>query len=563
MDITAVRSRFSSLGSGFVFLDAPGGTQVPDEVGAAVSRQLAEASGNVGAPYATSRRLDALIEASRTGAARLFGCDTDEVIFGANMTTLNFMLSRTLARTMSAGDEVVVTRLDHDGNVAPWLELAHDKGIVVHVADVHDDTTLDFDDLARLCNERTRVVAFPMAANSTGTTVDAARVAAIAHDVGAIAWADAVQYAPHLAMDVASCGVDVALCSSYKFCGPHLGLAYGRRELLEGLRPYKVRPAAMEPLGHRFETGTQPYELLTAFNACLAYLDSIGGISGIAEWERQLAERFLAGLDSLPVRANLYGLAGTTGRVPTFLVNFDGVSSGELSVALAERGFGVWAHDNYYAVGLYERIGWGQALRVGIAHYNSLEEIDALHETLASLLGDRRAGAAATAGDGGSHRLRTGERFPIEALEGVPTGPDGDLAGPTLVYFYPKDGTETCTRQAVELQRRLPELTSAGLYVVGVSTDDAESHRCFADEQGLAFPLVSDEGQALAGKVGVLKDYGEPGVLAARVSFLLDRSGTIVKVFEVSDVVAHPGEVLAATRALGLDSVGTTGGEQW
>ncbi|HTX01032.1 MAG TPA: cysteine desulfurase-like protein [Acidimicrobiales bacterium] len=549
MDIAAVRSRFSSLGSGFAFFDAPGGTQVPDEVGAAISRQLAHASGNIGAPYATSRRIEAIVEESRARTARLYGCQPDEVIFGANMTSLNFTLTRTLGRSLAAGDEVVVTRLDHDGNVAPWLELAHDIGIVVRVADVHDDTTLDLDDVARLCNDRTRVVAFPWAANSTGTTVDAAAVAAVAHDAGAIAWVDAVQYAPHLPMDVVACGADVVLCSAYKFCGPHLGLGFARRELLEGWRPYKARPAAMEPVGHRFETGTLPYELLAALLACFDYLDSIGGIGVVAAWERQLGERFLAGL-AAEEGVNLYGLASMDGRVPTFLVNFDGVPSAELSVALAERGLGVWSHDNYYALGLHERIGWGEALRVGIAHYNTLEEVDLLHETLAELVGTRRAAGEA------AHRLRSGERFPLEGLEGIPLGADGRLAGPTLVYFYPKDGTETCTRQALELQRSLPELSAAGIAVVGVSTDDAESHRCFAEEQGLAFPLVSDDSQSLAGKVGVLKDYGEHGVLAARVSFLVDAAGVVAKVFEVDDVVAHPGEVLAAARSLGLVAAG-------
>ncbi len=397
MDIAGLRRRFSSLSSGFVFLDAPGGTQVPDEVAAAVATNYRDASGNLGAPYATSRRLEALLEDARRRSAAFFGCGVDEVIFGANMTSLNFTLTRTLGRTLSEGDEVVVTRLDHDGNVAPWLELAHDLGIVVRIAEVHDDTTLDLEDLACQIGPRTKVVACPWAANSVGTTVDVAAVARLAHDAGALAWVDAVQYAPHLPIDVVGAGADVVLCSSYKFCGPHLGFAYGRRELLESWRPYKVRPQTSEPVGRRYETGTPPYELLAALVASFDYLDSLGGIAGLVGYERTLGERLLARLgelDEVAGGANLYGLASMEGRVPTFLVNFDGVPSDELSVALAERGFGVWSHSHYYALGLHERIGWGEALRIGLCHYNTLEEIDRLAETLGELLASRRAGLA-------------------------------------------------------------------------------------------------------------------------------------------------------------------------
>jgi cysteine desulfurase family protein (TIGR01976 family) len=395
MDVRAARSRFASLSSGFVFLDAPGGTQVPDEVAAAVVTNYREASGNLGAPYATSQRLGALLDDSRQRSAAFFGCSVDEVVFGANMTSLNFTLTRTLGRTLREGDEIVVTRLDHDGNVAPWLELAHDIGIVVRIADVHDDTTLDLDDVARQLGPRTRVVAFPWAANSVGTTVDAGAVARLAHDAGALAWIDAVQYAPHLPMDVVASGADVVLCSSYKFCGPHLGLAYGRRELFESWRPYKVRPQASQPVGRRFETGTPPYELLAALLASLDYIESLGGVAAMAEYERVLGDRFLERfrhLDETLGGANLYGLPAMEGRVPTFLVNFDGVSSDELSAALAERGFGVWSHGHYYALGLHERIGWGEALRIGLCHYNTLEEVDHLAETLGELVTALRAG---------------------------------------------------------------------------------------------------------------------------------------------------------------------------
>jgi cysteine desulfurase family protein (TIGR01976 family) len=382
-DIAAVRARFSSLRDDFVFLDAPGGTQTPDEVAAAVTRVYREASGNSGVPYATSRRIDAVTAQAREATAAFLGCDADEVIFGGSMTALNFTLSRTLARTLQPGDEVLVTRLDHDANVAPWLELAHDMGLVVRLVDVHDDTTLDLADLERQLGPRTKVVAFPWASNAVGTTVDARAVCDLAHQAGALAWIDAVQYAPHEPMDARAVGADVLMCSAYKFCGPHLGIACGRREVLESWRPYKPRPAPLEPLGHRFETGTLPYELLGGLVAALDYADSLGGTAALAAWERRLGERLLSGL---PPGARLYGLPGITGRVPTFLINFPGVSSGALSAALAQRGFGVWSGDSYYAPGLHERVAWGEALRIGLAHYNTLDEVDRFNEALAELV---------------------------------------------------------------------------------------------------------------------------------------------------------------------------------
>ena len=389
-DIASVRARFSSLRDDFVFLDAPGGTQTPDEIAAAVARCYREASGNIGFPYAASRRIEALVDDAREATARFLGCDADELVFGGSMTSLNFALSRTLGRGLQRGDEVLVTRLDHDANVAPWLELADDIGLTVRMVDVNADTTLDVADLERLLGPRTRVVSFPLASNAVGTTVDARAVCDLAHQAGALAWIDAVQYAPHEPIDVRAMGADVLLCSAYKFCGPHLGIAYGRREVLESWRPYKARPAPMQPVGHRFETGTMQYELLAALVATLAYIDSIGGTAGLAAWERQLGERLLAGL---PAGARLYGLPTMTGRVPTFLINFPGVSSAALSVSLAERGFGVWSADNYYAPGLYERVAWGEALRIGLAHYNTLDEMDRFNETLASLVAEHMAGS--------------------------------------------------------------------------------------------------------------------------------------------------------------------------
>jgi cysteine desulfurase family protein (TIGR01976 family) len=385
--LASVRARFSSLSDGFVYLDAPGGTQTPDEVGAAVARVYREASGNTGAPYAASRRIDALVHDARAASARFLGCASEEIILGPNMTSLNYTLSRTLGRDLQPGDEIVVTRLDHDANVAPWLDLAQDRGLQVRLADVHADTSLDLSDLERLLGPRTKVVAFPWASNATGTIVDARAVSDLAHQAGALSWVDAVQYAPHEPMDVRAIDADVVLCSAYKFCGPHLGIAFGRRDLLESWRPYKARPAPMEPLGHRFETGTLPYELLGGLLATFAYLDSLGGPAEVGDWERQLGDRLLAGL---PPGARLWGLPTTAGRVPTFLVNFPGVPSAELSPALAELGFGVWSHGSYYAPGLHDRIAWGEALRIGLAHYNTLDEMDRFNEALATVVAAHR-----------------------------------------------------------------------------------------------------------------------------------------------------------------------------
>ena len=379
-DVESVRRRFSALRSGLAFFDGPGGTQVPDEVIDAIDRYLRESNANSGGPFETSRRTDALIADARLAAGEWLGCSPDEAIFGANMTTLNFALSRAAGRELAEGDEIVVTRLDHDANISPWLELAHDKGLVVRFADIRDDCTLDLDDLERQLSERTRVVAYPWASNAVGTVNDVAALAELAHTAGALAWVDAVHYAPHGPIDVAAAGADVLICSPYKFCGPHLGLAFGRAELLERWRPYKVRPAADEPLGHRYETGTLPHELLAGFVAAVDYFGSIG-FDAIRPWERELGERFLAGL---PDDCRLYGPPTMEGRVATFAFTHARRSPEAVATSLGDRGIATW-HGNYYALEVMRRLGLDDgAVRVGIVHYNSAEEVDrllaALHE---------------------------------------------------------------------------------------------------------------------------------------------------------------------------------------
>ncbi len=382
LDVEAVRARFSALRRPLAFFDGPGGTQVPDEVIDAVSRYYRESNANVSGPYETSRRTEALVTQARLTAADFLRCTPDETIFGANMTTLAFALTRTAGRTWKDGDEIVVTKLDHDANVSPWLELAHDKNLEVRFADINDDTTLDLDDLQRLLTDRTRVVAFPIASNAVGTLSDVRRVVELAHDAGALAWADAVHYGPHGPIDVGEWGVDVLTCSPYKFFGPHLGVAFGRAELLEGWRPYKVRPASDEPLGHRFETGTLAHELLAGFVAAVEYIESIGW-EAIQAHERTLGEQFLAGL---PDKVTLYGLPTMDGRVATFAFNVDGVATQEAAARLGDAGYAVW-HGNYYALEVMKRLGLEDAgaVRAGIVHYNTAEEVDGLLAAIAAL----------------------------------------------------------------------------------------------------------------------------------------------------------------------------------
>jgi cysteine desulfurase family protein (TIGR01976 family) len=379
--VDAVRARFSALDRPLAFFDGPGGTQVPDSVIDAIADYLRSANANLGGPFATSRRSDALVTQARATAAGFLNATLDEVALGANMTTLNFALTRAAAREWQPGDEIVCTRLDHDGNVSPWLELAHDKDLTVRFAEIDDECRLDLDHLRSLLGERTRVVAFPWASNAVGTVTPVAEIAALAHDAGALAWVDAVHYGPHGPIDVQAAGVDVLVCSPYKFYGPHLGLAFGRRELLETWRPYKVRPADDFPVGSRYETGTLAHELLAGFVAAVEYLDDVGWDFVVAH-ERELGQRFL---DGLPERWRLHGIATMDGRVPTFAITDERLAPQEAATRLAERGFAVW-HGNYYALEIMRRLGLDDgAVRVGIVHYNTADEVDGLLAALDAL----------------------------------------------------------------------------------------------------------------------------------------------------------------------------------
>lgn len=383
-DVESVRRRFSSLrGNSFAFFDAPAGSQVPDEVGDAIARQMRESAGNIGGPYGTTTALTELMATARKRSAEFFRGQEDCVSFGASMTTLNFDLSRTATRDMVAGDEIVVTALDHEGNVAPWREVALDRGFVLRTCEVTSDMRIDLEHLRSLVNERTKVVAFTLAANTTGSLVDAAEASRIAHEVGAISWADAVHYAAHKRIDVASMGVDVVLCSAYKFCGPHLAMAHIAPAVGGPWRAYHVQNRADYPLGPRFENGSPSFEQVAGLVATFDYLDSIGGFTQIADHEQELAGRLL---EQLPEGVTIHG-PQLAHRVPTLLTTVDGLSGMEVAQRLAAEGIGVLPHNFGYEVGMKER--FGEALdpfRIGIAHYNTLEEIDRLCDALEKIV---------------------------------------------------------------------------------------------------------------------------------------------------------------------------------
>jgi cysteine desulfurase family protein (TIGR01976 family) len=377
VSIEAVRERFHALSVPMAFFDGPGGTQCPDSVIEAVSGYLLTANANVGGKFVSSIVTEDMIGAARAAASDLLGVTADEVVFGQNMTSLNFHLSRTAARDWHDGDEVIVTKLDHDANIAPWLELAADRGLIVKRAELDENCRLDLDHLRSLVGDRTKVVAFPWASNAVGTITPVEEIAAIAHEVGALAWVDAVHYAPHGDIEASEVGVDVLLCSAYKFYGPHLGVAWARRDLLAGWRPYKVRPASEAP-GVRHENGTLPHELLCGFVAAVEYLHGVGW-RFIKEHERELGQLLL---DGLPPGWTLHGPPSMDRRVSTFAVTPPDESPEEAAARLGSLGFALW-HGDYYAREVFEHLGLPDgALRIGIVHTNTRNEVERLLEAL-------------------------------------------------------------------------------------------------------------------------------------------------------------------------------------
>jgi cysteine desulfurase family protein (TIGR01976 family) len=396
LDVAAIRQQFPALartvrGQVPVYLDGPGGTQVPRRVIDAIVHYLSTCNANHGGLFSTSRESDAVLAGAHQALADLVGAaDPGEIVFGANMTSLTFHLSRSLARTWKAGDVVLLTRLDHDANVRPWMLAARDAGAEVQVVDIRDDGTLDTDDLARKLTGRVRLLAVTCASNAVGTMPDVAALTRQAHAAGALVYLDAVHYAPHGPIDVAGWDCDFLACSAYKFFGPHVGVLWGRRRLLEELPAYKLRPAS-DTLPDRWMTGTQNHEGLAGAAAAVDYLASLGtgatrrerllsALTAIRDHETGLARRLLAALADRP-RFRVHGLtreADLPRRAPTVSITCADRRADEVAAHLAAREVYVW-HGNFYALELTERLGVEQSggmVRLGLVHYNTADEVD-------------------------------------------------------------------------------------------------------------------------------------------------------------------------------------------
>jgi len=408
LDLTWIRAQFPALaqevnGHPAVFFDGPGGTQVPQRVIDAVADYLIHHNANTHGAFATSRRTDETIDAARAAMADFLGCAADEVIFGPNMTTLTFAISRAFGRDIRPGDEIVLTRLDHDANVAPWKAL-EEQGAIIRMVDIDtEECTLDMADMARAIGPRTKLVAVGYASNAVGTINDVATITQMAHAVGALVYIDAVHYAPHGPIDVQALDCDFLACSPYKFFAPHMGALYGKREHLARLRPYKVRPAS-DDVPDRWETGTKNHEGLAGVTAAIEYLAELGqrikpattrraalvhAMEAIKAYERGLSEQLIAGLLAIP-GLTFYGISDPARfdmRTPTVAVRLAGCTPRELADALGRRGIFCW-DGNYYAINLTERLGVeadGGMLRIGLVHYNTAEEIELLLEALNEL----------------------------------------------------------------------------------------------------------------------------------------------------------------------------------
>lgn len=410
LDVSRWRREFPALsrqvqGQPAAFLDGPAGTQVPQRVADAVSRYLTTCNANHGGAFATSEESDALLDQAHLALADFLGSSDPETIsFGANMTSLTFAISRALARTWKPGDEVVVTRLDHDANVTPWVLAARDAGAVIRRVELNPrDLTLDLDSLREQLSPRTRLVAVGCASNATGGINPVAEISEMAHAAGALVFADAVHYAPHGLLDVAALGADILVCSAYKFFGPHVGIQWGRRELLESLEAYKVRPAPNELPG-KWMTGTQNHEGIAGALEAVNYLADLGrecdasasdrraalraAFAAITAHEQALSCRLLDGLAALePIQ--VWGIsdpARVAERCPTFSITHRHVSPAEVARRCGERGIFVW-HGNYYALSLSEALNREPEgmVRIGLVHYNTADEVERLLNVLAEL----------------------------------------------------------------------------------------------------------------------------------------------------------------------------------
>jgi len=440
LDLSHIRAQFPSLsqtvnGHPAAFLDGPGGTQVPQRVIDAISNYLARNNANTCGAYATSRNTDAVLADARAAMADFLNCGADEIVFGPNMTTLTYAISRAIGRDLGPGDEILVTRLDHDANVSPWLAL-EEKGVTIRWAEIHEENcTLDLADLASKINDRTKLVAVGYASNAVGTINPVKAIIRLAHAAGALAYIDAVHYAPHGLIDVAALDCDFLVCSTYKFFGPHMGVLFGKREHLQRLRPYKVRPL-IDTIPNRWEWGTLNHECIAGITACVDYLADLGRHSlmtteqeensgkkhvgtdafvrpssearpsgrserraalisayeAIHHYEHGLMQRLISGLNEIR-GIKIYGItdpARFQERCPTLAVRVMNQTAEQTPLALAtklgEQGFFTW-DGNYYALNLTERLdveSSGGFLRIGLVHYNTVEEVDRL---LAALRG--------------------------------------------------------------------------------------------------------------------------------------------------------------------------------
>jgi len=402
LDTSLVRKGFPSLtrslaGETVAYLDGPGGTQVHETVIHAMADFMSRGGSNLDGPFVTSVETDATVVAARDAVADLFGARPNEIVFGQNMTSLTYALSRALARTWREGDNIVLTRLDHDANVSPWMQAADDRGVEVRFVDFdpHRGCELDVATLDQMLDARTRLFAFTHASNALGTITPAADLVERAHEVGALTYVDAVHYTPHGLVDVAGTNTDFLVASAYKWFGPHTGCLFGRFDLLEELAAYKLRPApANAP--DKWETGTQSFESLAGVTAAVEYIASLGagstrrdrvvsGYTAIGDHETELSDRFLEGIESIP-SVSLYGKHTSPDRTPTFAIDIAGVSPSDAAVALARAGCFVWSGD-YYAYEVMQRLGRQREglVRIGFVHYNTIDEVDRVLDELHTL----------------------------------------------------------------------------------------------------------------------------------------------------------------------------------
>lgn len=417
-DVTTIRQQFPALqqrsaqGNPYIYFDGPGGTQVPQTVISAMSHYLITANANHEGHFITSQLSDQLIDEARVAMADFFNAPSpQEIVFGQNMTSLTFNLSRAMGQLWQPGDEIIVTRLDHDANIAPWIALA-EQGLVIRWLDFTiEDTRLNLEQFATLLNPKTKLVAVGYASNAVGTINPIKQMTALAHEVGAWVWVDAVHYAPHGPIDVQDLGCDFLVCSAYKFFGPHVGILWGRLELLEELTAYKVRPASPHPPG-KFETGTQNHEGIAGITAAITYLASLGeqygepfadqlahydgrrralkqAMTAIMAYEQATFTTLLTELQTIR-GVTVYGITDPSQfaeRCPTVAFTKTGHTPAEIATYLGAQSIFVW-DGHYYAISVMEQLGLGQsggAVRVGLAHYNTSAEVTRLLTSLRRL----------------------------------------------------------------------------------------------------------------------------------------------------------------------------------